>query len=304
MTLMETVQETRPTPQAEASGEATSRKFVLTLSCVERAGIVQAVTTFLFERGFNIEEHQQFDDGLRQTLHLRTAFSGPTNFEAARLDEEFRPIAERFEMKFSFHDETKERVLVMVSKFGHCLNDLIFRWRGGSLGGDLVAIVSNHETHRAMAEAAGLPFVYIPVTAETKQDAERRLLELVEEYNVDLVVLARYMQVLSNDLCRALEGRAINIHHSFLPGFKGARPYHQAYDRGVKLVGATAHYVTADLDEGPIIEQEVIRVDHSFGPTALSTVGQDAEALALSRAVRWHCEHRVLLDQSSTVVFR
>lgn len=304
MTLMETVQETRLTPQAEASGEATSRKFVLTLSCVERAGIVQAVTTFLFERGFNIEEHQQFDDGLRQTLHLRTAFSGPTNFEAARLDEEFRPIAERFEMKFSFHDETKERVLVMVSKFGHCLNDLIFRWRGGSLGGDLVVVVSNHETHRAMAEAAGLPFVYIPVTAETKQDAERRLLQLVEEYNVDLVVLARYMQVLSNDLCRALEGRAINIHHSFLPGFKGARPYHQAYDRGVKLVGATAHYVTADLDEGPIIEQEVIRVDHSFGPTALSTVGQDAEALALSRAVRWHCEHRVLLDQSSTVVFR
>ena len=304
MTLVETVQETRPAPRAEAPEEATSRKFVLTLSCVERAGIVQAVTTFLFERGFNIEEHQQFDDGLRQTLHLRTAFSGPADFEAARLEEEFGPIADRFEMKFSFHDETKERVLVMVSKFGHCLNDLIFRWRGGSLGADLVVVVSNHETHRAMAEAAGLPFVYIPVTPETKQDAERRLLELVDEYNVDLVVLARYMQVLSNDLCRALEGRAINIHHSFLPGFKGARPYHQAYDRGVKLVGATAHYVTADLDEGPIIEQEVIRVDHSFGPTALSTVGQDAEALALSRAVRWHCEHRVLLDQSSTVVFR
>jgi formyltetrahydrofolate deformylase len=304
MTLVETVQETRPTPQAEASGETTSRKFVLTLSCVERAGIVQAVTTFLFERGFNLEEHQQFDDGLRQTLHLRTAFSGPADFEAARLEEEFRSIAERFEMKFSFHDETKARVLVMVSKFGHCLNDLIFRWRGGSLGGDLVVVVSNHETHRAMAEAAGLPFVHIPVTPETKEDAERRLLELVDEYNVDLVVLARYMQVLSNDLCRALEGRAINIHHSFLPGFKGARPYHQAYDRGVKLVGATAHYVTADLDEGPIIEQEVIRVDHSFGPTSLSTVGQDAEALALSRAVRWHCEHRVLLDHSSTVVFR
>ena len=304
MTLVQTLQETRPTPQAKAAGEASSRKFVLTLSCVEQAGIVQAVTTFLFERGFNIEEHQQFDDGLRQTLHLRTAFSGPANFEAAGLEDEFRPIAERFEMKFSFHDETKQRVLVMVSKFGHCLNDLIFRWRGGSLGGELVAVVSNHETHRAMAEAAGLPFVHIPVTPETKDDAERRLLELVEEYNVDLVVLARYMQVLSNDLCRALEGRAINIHHSFLPGFKGARPYHQAYDRGVKLVGATAHYVTADLDEGPIIEQEVIRVDHSFGPTSLSTVGQDAEALALARAVRWHCEHRVLLDQSSTVVFR
>ena len=304
MTLMEIAPETRPTRLAEATGEAASRKFVLTLTCVERAGIVQAVTTFLFERGFNIEEHQQFDDGLRQILHLRTAFSGPANFETAGLEEEFRPIAERFEMTFGFHDETKERILVMVSKFGHCLNDLIFRWRGGSLGGELAVVVSNHETHRAMAEAAGLPFVYIPVTPDTKEDAERRLLELVDEYNVDLVVLARYMQVLSNDLCRALEGRAINIHHSFLPGFKGARPYHQAYDRGVKLVGATAHYVTADLDEGPIIEQEVIRVDHSYGPTSLSTVGQDAEALALSRAVRWHCEHRVLRDQSSTVVFR
>lgn len=287
-----------------ASQEQQDRKFVLTLSCVERAGIVQAVTTFLFDRGFNIDEHQQFDDGIRQTLHLRTAFSGSPDFTPERLEEEFSSIAERFDMKFSFHDQTKKRVLVMVSKFGHCLNDLIFRWRGGSLGGDLVAVASNHETHRAMAEAAGLPFIHIPVTADTKAQAEQKLLDLVEEYNVDLVVLARYMQVLSDDLCRALEGRAINIHHSFLPGFKGARPYHQAYDRGVKLVGATAHYVTADLDEGPIIEQEVIRVDHSYGPTTLSTVGQDAEALALSRAVKWHCEHRVLLDQTSTVVFR
>ena len=264
----------------------------------------QAVTTFLFERGFNIEEHQQFDDGLRDTLHLRTAFSGAAGYDLQKLEEEFGPIAERFEMKFGVHDETKQRVLVMVSKFGHCLNGLIFRWRGGSLGGDLALVVSNHETHRAMAEAAGLPFVHIPVTPETKQEAERRLLELVDEYDIDLVVLARYMQVLSDDLCRSLEGRAINIHHSFLPGFKGARPYHQAYGRGVKLVGATAHYVTADLDEGPIIEQEVIRVDHSFGPTTLSTIGQDAEALALARAVRWHCEHRVLIDQASTIVFR
>jgi formyltetrahydrofolate deformylase len=295
--------ETEP-EAAPASGVQKTGRFVLTLSCVERAGIVQAVTTFLFERGFNIEEHQQFDDGLRQTLHLRTAFSGATGHDLQTLEEEFGPIAERFDMKFNVHDETKQRVLVMVSKFGHCLNDLIFRWRGGSLGGDLALVVSNHETHRAMAEAAGLPFVHIPVTSETKEDAERRLLELVDEYDIDLVVLARYMQVLSDDLCRSLEGRAINIHHSFLPGFKGARPYHQAYDRGVKLVGATAHYVTADLDEGPIIEQEVIRVDHSYGPTTLSTVGQDAEALALSRAVRWHCEHRVLIDQASTIVFR
>ncbi|MEV4953164.1 MULTISPECIES: formyltetrahydrofolate deformylase [Paenarthrobacter] len=304
MTLVATDSPVSTLPKPEMLKEEQAQKFVLTLSCVERAGIVQAVTTFLFERGFNIEEHQQFDDGLRQTLHLRTAFSGPLSYSPERLEEEFRAIADRFEMKFSFHDQTKKRVLVMVSKFGHCLNDLIFRWRGGSLGGDIVVVASNHETHRAMAEAAGLPFVYIPVTPDTKADAEQRLLDLVEEYNVDLVVLARYMQVLSDDLCRALEGRAINIHHSFLPGFKGARPYHQAYDRGVKLVGATAHYVTADLDEGPIIEQEVIRVDHSYGPTTLSTVGQDAEALALSRAVRWHCEHRVLLDQTSTVVFR
>ncbi|BCW61491.1 formyltetrahydrofolate deformylase [Arthrobacter sp. StoSoilB22] len=304
MTLMATDSPVSTLPKPEALKDEQAQKFVLTLSCVERAGIVQAVTTFLFERGFNIEEHQQFDDGLRQTLHLRTAFSGPLSYSPERLEEEFCAIADRFEMKFSFHDQTKKRVLVMVSKFGHCLNDLIFRWRGGSLGGDLVVVASNHETHRAMAEAAGLPFVYIPVTPDTKAEAEQQLLDLVEEYNVDLVVLARYMQVLSDDLCRALEGRAINIHHSFLPGFKGARPYHQAYDRGVKLVGATAHYVTADLDEGPIIEQEVIRVDHSYGPTTLSTVGQDAEALALSRAVKWHCEHRVLLDQTSTVVFR
>jgi formyltetrahydrofolate deformylase len=304
MTLVANMPTTSTNSQGDTSEESQSSKFVLTLSCTERPGIVQAVTTFLFERGFNIDEHQQFDDGLRQTLHLRTAFSGPSDYAPERLEEEFRPVADRFEMKFDFFDETQQRVLVMVSKFGHCLNDLIFRWRGGSLGGNLVLVVSNHETHRAMAEAAGLPFVYIPVTPDTKADAEQRLLELVHEYNIDLVVLARYMQVLSNDLCRALEGRAINIHHSFLPGFKGARPYHQAYDRGVKLVGATAHYVTADLDEGPIIEQEVIRVDHSYGPTALSTVGQDAEALALSRAVRWHCEHRVLLDQASTVVFR
>ncbi|GAB2757193.1 formyltetrahydrofolate deformylase [Sinomonas soli] len=301
MPLMETAPATAVRPELK---DEHAQKFVLTLSCREQAGIVQAVTTFLFERGFNIDEHQQFDDSLRETLHLRTAFSGSPSYTPAMLEEEFGGIARRFDMKFSFHDQTQQRVLVMVSKFGHCLNDLIFRWRGGSLGGELVLVVSNHETHRAMAEAAGLPFIHIPVTPDTKADAERRLLELVDEYDVDLVVLARYMQVLSNDLCRSLEGRAINIHHSFLPGFKGAKPYHQAHARGVKLIGATAHYVTADLDEGPIIEQEVIRVDHSYGPSALSTVGQDAEALALSRAVRWHCQHRVLLDETSTVVFR
>jgi formyltetrahydrofolate deformylase len=200
--------------------------------------------------------------------------------------------------------EQPQRVLVMVSTLGHCLNDLIFRWRAGSLGGELVAVVSNHEDLRPMAEAAGLPFVHVPVTPTTKRQAEARLLELVDEHEADLVVLARYMQVLSDETCSALHGRAINIHHSFLPGFKGAKPYHQAFDRGVKLVGATAHYVTPDLDEGPIIEQEVIRIDHTYDPRALATVGQDAEALALSRAVRWHSERRVLLNGHSTVVFR
>jgi formyltetrahydrofolate deformylase len=206
-------------------------------------------------------------------------------------------------MTFRFDSTERPRVVVMVSKMGHCLNDLIFRWRAGTLGGELVAVVSNHEVLRPMAEAAHLPFVHVAVTPTTKPQAEAELLALVEELNADLVVLARYMQVLSDEACRALRGRAINIHHSFLPGFKGAKPYHQAFDRGVKLVGATAHYVTPDLDEGPIIEQEVIRIDHSFDPARLATVGQDAEALALSRAVRWHCENRVLLHGHRTVVF-
>ena len=196
-------------------------------------------------------------------------------------------------MNFEFSNDEPARVIVMVSRMGHCLNDLIFRWRAGSLGGEIVAVVSNHLDLRPMAEAAGLPFYHIPVTPTTKPQAEEELLALVERYDADLVVLARYMQVLSDDTCRELYGRAINIHHSFLPGFKGAKPYHQAFDRGVKLVGATAHYVTAELDEGPIIEQEVIRIDHSYDPARLATVGRDAEALALSRAVRWHCERRV-----------
>jgi formyltetrahydrofolate deformylase len=281
-----------------------SHPFILTLSCDERPGIVHAVTAFLFENGCDIVEHQQFDDAARGHLFLRTAFVCATETDVERLTAAFRTVAEQFSMTFRITGEEPERVLVMVSKMGHCLNDLIFRWRGGNLGGELVAVVSNHEDLRPMAEAAGLPFHHVPVTPDTKAQAEARLLELVEEYRADLVVLARYMQVLSDALCTSLRGRAINIHHSFLPGFKGAKPYHQAFDRGVKLVGATAHYVTGDLDEGPIIEQEVIRIDHNYDAGALSTVGQDAEALALSRAVRWHSEQRVLLNGHSTVVFR
>ena len=310
---------TRATPVA-AAGEARTpgtvtpaqcAPYVLTLSCPERPGIVHAVTSFLDEGGFDILEHQQVDDHVSGTLFLRTAFrpdglraTNRDTVSAAELTAAFTPIGERFGMTFQISDGSRARLLIMVSKFGHCLNDLIYRWRSGSLSADLVAVVSNHEDLRPMAEAAGLPFIHIPVTPQTKTAAERQLLDAVSGYQADLVVLARYMQVLSDDLCHALRGRAINIHHSFLPGFKGAKPYHQAYDRGVKLVGATAHYVTADLDEGPIIEQEVIRVDHCLDPASMVAVGRDAEALALSRAVAWHTEHRVLLNKSRTVVFR
>ena len=303
-----------PGSATAAAGAATAatRKadFVLTLSCPDKPGIVRAVTTFLADRGVDIVEHKQFDDHVSGNLYLRTAFTAgapadtdvPDTVEV--LTEAFQPIGEDFGMNFTIHDGRPQRLLVMVSKFGHCLNDLIFRWQAGSLGAEIAVVVSNHETLRPMAEAAGLPFIHVPVTAETKPQAEARLLELVAEYDADLVVLARYMQVLSNELCGNLRGRAINIHHSFLPGFKGAKPYHQAYDRGVKLVGATAHYVTADLDEGPIIEQEVFRVDHSLDADALVTVGRDAETQALARAVKWHCQHRVLLNNTRTVVFR
>ena len=281
-----------------------SHPFTLTLSCQERPGIVHAVSSFLFEHGCDIVEHQQFDDAVRGQLFLRTAFVCSQDTDADRLSGEFGAVADEFGMTYQMTGSQPPRVVVMVSKLGHCLNDLIFRWRAGTLGAELVAVVANHEDLRPMAEAAGLPFLHVPVTPTTKRQAEERLLGLVDEYRADLVVLARYMQVLSDETCAALHGRAINIHHSFLPGFKGARPYHQAHARGVKVIGATAHYVTADLDEGPIIEQEVIRIDHTYDPRALATVGQDAEALALSRAVRWHSERRVLLNGHSTVVFR
>ncbi|GAA3633510.1 formyltetrahydrofolate deformylase [Kineosporia mesophila] len=284
--------------------------FTLTLSCPNRTGIVRAVSSYLFEHGLDIVEYQQFDDATHDRLHLRAQVSatcdgvtGP-GVDADALTAGFTSVAADFNMQYKFFADAPARVLVMVSQQGHCLNDLIFRWRAGSLGADIVAVVSNHETLRPMAEAAGLPFVPVPITPDTKPQAEARMLELVEEYDAELVVLARYMQVLSDQTCRRLHGRAINIHHSFLPSFKGAKPYHQAWDRGVKHVGATAHYVTPDLDEGPIIKQEVLRIDHSHDPKALQTIGRDAEALALSRAVRWHAERRIVLDGHRTIVFR
>ena len=278
------------------------QSFTLTLTCTQRPGIVHAVSSFLLQQNCDISEHKQFDDTENGAFFLRTSFVPTDEVDTDELTSRFQETATEFRMNFEFSSDEPARVIVIVSRMGHCLNDLIFRWRAGSLGGEIVAVVSNHLDLRPMAEAAGLPFYHIPVTPTTKPQAEEELLALVERYHADLVVLARYMQVLSDDTCRELYGRAINIHHSFLPGFKGAKPYHQAFDRGVKLVGATAHYVTTELDEGPIIEQEVIRIDHSYDPARLATVGRDAEALALSRAVRWHCKRRVLLYGHRTVV--
>ncbi|GAA4917237.1 formyltetrahydrofolate deformylase [Actinomycetospora succinea] len=281
-----------------------TESFVLTLSCPNRSGIVRAVSSHLTAYGADIVEHQQFDDPVSGRLFMRTRVTAPEGTDLDAIAADFAPVAEAFAMDHEFHRQREPRVLVMVSTSGHCLNDLLFRWRSGSLGAELVGVLSNHETLRPMAESADLPFFHVPVTPATKPDAEAEMLRIVGELDAELVVLARYMQVLSDRTCATLRGRAINIHHSFLPGFAGAKPYHQAYDRGVKFVGATAHYVTADLDEGPIIEQEVVRIDHSYDPRALQTVGRDAEALALSRAVRWHCERRVLVDGHRTVVFR
>ena len=279
-------------------------EYVLTLTCPEAPGIVFAVSRFVMEHGGNISASQQFDDRLTDRFFMRVQFR-LGGVDAQELRQAFVPVARQFAMAWEVHDvRTPTRTLLMVSKFGHCLNDLLFRTQTGALNIEIPAIVSNHQDFEAVAEANGIPFHHVPVTADTKPEAEARLLELVDELDIDLVVLARYMQVLSDELCGKLEGRAINIHHSFLPSFKGARPYHQAHARGVKLVGATAHYVTADLDEGPIIEQDVVRVDHSLDPAEMTSAGRDVEAQVLARAIRWHSEHRVLLDRNHTVVFR
>ncbi len=279
--------------------------YVLILSCPDRPGIVHAVSGFLVEHGGNIVESQQFGDRLTSRFFMRIDVQVPGPVDAALMRAAFTPIAEQFDMDFELWDaKAKYRTLLLVSKQLHCLNDLLFRTSTGSLQIEVPAVVSNHRDAEALAASYGVPFHHIPVTAETKPEAEAALMRLVDEYAVDLVVLARYMQVLSDGLCRQLSGRAINIHHSFLPSFKGAKPYHQAFDRGVKLVGATAHYVTGDLDEGPIIEQDVMRVDHGYDQEQLVSAGRDVEAQVLSRAVRWHSQSRVLLNGSRTVVFR
>jgi formyltetrahydrofolate deformylase len=279
--------------------------YVLVLDCPDRPGIVYAVSGFLVERGGNILESQQFGDQNTGRFFMRIDFAteGVTTVEQLRAD--FAEVAGRFGMRYEvWAARAPYRTLIMVSKHLHCLNDLLFRHSTGALQIDIPVVVSNHPDAEPLVRSHGLEFAHVPVTPETKPAAEAELLRLVKEHDVDLVVLARYMQVLSDDLCRELSGKAINIHHSFLPSFKGAKPYHQAYDRGVKLVGATAHYVTADLDEGPIIEQDVIRVDHNHTQEQLVAAGRDVEAQVLSRAVRWHSESRVLLNGHRTVVFR
>ncbi|MBI5335509.1 MAG: formyltetrahydrofolate deformylase [Burkholderiales bacterium] len=289
-------------------------EFVLTLSCRDTKGIVHAVSGLLYQAGCNIIDSQQFGDVQSEDstglFFMRVHFAAPEHLaDAQTLQRLFAHVREQFGMTARIQSlARKPRLLVMVSKHGHCLNDLLFRWRSGWLDVDIPAIVSNHPDFAELAGSYGLAFHHLPLptgsTAETKRAQEEQVQQLVSELEVDLVVLARYMQILSPAFCDFLKGRAINIHHSFLPSFKGAKPYYQAHDRGVKLIGATAHYVTADLDEGPIIEQDVARVDHSLSPEDFTAVGRDVECVVLARAVKWHVEHRVLMNGHKTVIFK
>jgi formyltetrahydrofolate deformylase len=281
-------------------------RYILTLSCTDRPGIVGAVGTFLAEQGCNIVESAQFGDADTQVFFMRVVFAPVAERVAQRdVEQAFEAVASRFAMRWAMHDaNVRPRVLIMVSKLDHCLNDLLYRYRIGALPMEPVAVVSNHRDPYRLVASHDVPFHHLPVTATTKAAQEAKLWALIEETGAELVVLARYMQILSDDLAAKLAGRAINIHHGLLPSFKGARPYHQAYERGVKLIGATAHYVTADLDEGPIIEQDVARVDYSMRADDLVALGRDVERIALPRAVRYHLERRVFLDGVKTIVFR
>jgi formyltetrahydrofolate deformylase len=280
-----------------------TRAFILTLSCPDKIGIVAAVAGFLAQRGGNILASAQYNDVENQRFFMRVQFE--IDADEGELAEAFREtVALPFAMDWALADAARRpRMLVMVSKFGHCLNDLLYRYGSGLLHTDIAAVVSNHRDFYRLAANYDVPFHHLPVTRETKVAQEEKLKELIAQERIDVVVLARYMQVLSPEFCAAMPGRIINIHHSFLPSFKGAGPYTQAHRRGVKLIGATAHYVTSDLDEGPIIEQDVVRVDHTRDPEALTAAGRDVECSVLARAVRYHLERRVLLNGSKTVVF-
>lgn len=283
------------------------RDYILTISCPDTTGIVYNVSKFLFDQQCNILDSAQFGDESTNLFFLRVHFALPAGSELgeAELTQDFQAVAVPFHMQYEFHDaKVKPRVLLMVSKFGHCLNDLLFRWKSGQLPCEIPAIVSNHQDFALLAASYGVPFYHLPVNPANKGLQETQIRQIIDRERIDLVVLARYMQIMSPEFCADLRGRVMNIHHSFLPSFKGAKPYQQAFDRGVKLIGATAHYVTSDLDEGPIIEQDVARVDHSLTPEELTARGRDTECMVLARAVKWHCEHRVVLNGSKTVVFQ
>jgi len=282
-----------------------SSRYILVVKCPDRKGIVAAIAGYLAENDASITESHHFDDAIARRFYMRLVFRPDGDcmppLDAVRAG--FAEVAARFDLEWSLHEAAnKPRVLIAVSKFGHCLHDLLHRRQSGALAIEVPAVISNHEEMRSFTEWNDIPYICVP-NAEGKAAQEARILELVAAHDIDLVVLARYMQVLSPELCNALAGRCINIHHSFLPSFKGARPYHQAYQRGVKIIGATAHYVTTDLDEGPIIEQDVQRVHHEHTPESLVELGRDVECRVLARAVRWHAEHRVLIEGSKTVVF-
>jgi formyltetrahydrofolate deformylase len=282
----------------------TQPDFILSISCPDRRGIVAEVTRFLFERNCNILDSQQFGDRANGRFFLRIHCLSEGGIGIPWLENEFAALADKFAMNAQFFDSArKTRVLIMVSKFGHGLVDLLYRARIGAIPLEVPLIVSNHRDYEDVAATQAIPFVYLPMTKDNKAEQEARLAALMDEHRIDLVVLARYMQILSDDFCRPRPGRIINIHHSFLPSFKGANPYTQAHERGVKLIGATAHYVTGDLDEGPIIEQSVERVTHALGPEDYISVGRDIESRTLARAVKWHCEHRILLNGKKTVIF-
>jgi len=284
----------------------TQSRYILTISCPDTTGVVAAVSGFLADQDAFITESAHYGDPVSKRFFMRTVFTGGAfTPQAGELAKKFSRIAERFQMVWGIHDpDRKARVMIMVSKFDHCLNDLLYRYRIGDLNIEIPAIVSNHPDLKHLADWHEIPFHHIPVTKDTKEEQEEKLFKLHEDLEIDLVILARYMQILSQRMCEKLRGQAINIHHSFLPSFKGAKPYHQAHTRGVKLIGATAHYVTSDLDEGPIIEQEIDRVDHTYSPEDFVRVGRDIENLVLARAVRYHTENRVLLNGSKTVVLR
>ena len=284
-------------------------KYILTLSCPDQMGVVHTVSGFLFERGGNIVDSAQFDDQDSDRFFMRVHFEEHRpDVTLDVLKSEFAPIAEKFNMDWQLFDgRIKPRLLIMVSKIGHCLNDLLFRHQSGNLPVDIAAVVSNHPDYAPLAASYGVPFHHFPLLGSTdaqKAAQEAQVLNIVATEQIDCVILARYMQILSDNMCQQLNGRAINIHHSFLPSFKGAKPYHQAFNKGVKLIGATAHFVTADLDEGPIIEQDIARVNHAMSAAELTAMGRDVECVTLARAVKWHAERRVVLNNKKTVVFR